>query len=103
MCDDQVEHARVLAALGRMAVRAQPRLFAIYGEYRKPAFEGDDELTFLSFGMDFPRQRQAVLWQPGETWVSDSAESVLERHQQWAEARLIWLDGYRTAHGPRRP
>lgn len=69
-------------------------MFALYGEFREPAFEGDDELTFVKWGMDFPHQRRAVMWEPGETWVADSAEQVLARHQKWGEARLIWLDEY---------
>ncbi|MFD9895816.1 hypothetical protein ACFWY9_41265 [Amycolatopsis sp. NPDC059027] len=81
----------MLTVLDDEARESAPRLFALYGVYRERLGE-DDDGAFLAFGMEFAEPRKAIMWEPGMTWHSDSAASILKRYRKTAEARLVWLN-----------
>jgi hypothetical protein len=78
--------------LAEEAIECAPRLFALYGVYRRKMFEGDED-GFLGWGMELAEPRKALLWTPdGSIWRSESAANLLKSHQRGAMARLLWLD-----------
>ncbi|KAA2250169.1 hypothetical protein F0L68_39180 [Solihabitans fulvus] len=90
--ENQEDTNRLLRLLDEEARTDCPRLFALYGVYREPLFEGDVDLEFLGWGMEFTRQGRAVLWMgPHETWSSDSAAALLRSQGRYADAKLVWL------------
>jgi hypothetical protein len=81
------------ALLDEEARELAPRLFALYGVYRKSLYDGDDEREFLAWGMEFPDSGGALMWDgPHSTWSGDSAAQLLHTHERIADTRLVWLD-----------
>ncbi|GAA4544795.1 hypothetical protein [Amycolatopsis samaneae] len=85
------ENELTLAVLDDEAREYAPRLFALYGVYRE-RLDDEDNGAFLAYGIEFGEPREAVMWEPGMTWRSHSADGILKRHLGFADARLVWLD-----------
>jgi hypothetical protein len=80
-----------MAVLAEEATECAPRLFALYGPYRKQMFE-EDKAGFLAWGMELAALRKAILWAPdGTIWRSDSAVNLLATRQHTINAELTWL------------
>lgn len=82
-----------LALLDEDAHTYAPAMFALYGVYhRQDVTPGQQRPPFLGWGLEFLLPQKAILWiAGGETWHSDSAESILKRYQTIADVRLVWL------------
>jgi hypothetical protein len=92
-----VEYSELMLSVLENEVQERaPRLFAVYGVYRKKVDEDDDRL-FLGYGVEYEEPRKAVMWEDGMTTRSDSAEAILRRRSRLADARLVWL------YEPERP
>jgi hypothetical protein len=91
---DSDRHDETMRDLATAALAQPARLFAIYGVLH--AIDGVvDESPFLGWGMELGDGDGALYWDPDDntTHRAESAEQVLELHQQIGRASLAWLDG----------
>ncbi|TQJ03916.1 hypothetical protein FB471_3690 [Amycolatopsis cihanbeyliensis] len=75
--------------LEQVAVHSRPRLFAIYGSYKRDPTE-----PLLGWGMEFAAGGAVFhALDDGSTHLSETAQDVLEVQSVIGDVRLTWLDG----------
>ncbi|MGM1059807.1 hypothetical protein [Saccharothrix sp. Mg75] len=73
--------------LREQVVAAQPRMFALYGAFRR-----EPAVTFVGWGVQLAGLDKAYLWGTTGTHIGDSAEQIAEAHRAFGDTELVWLD-----------
>ena len=93
---DTLTNADVMEILRSDAGSYRPRMFAIYGIYKKVG-EFLPEQPFLGWGIEVDPDNGyggAVFFDPcnRDTYHASSTEAVLKSFRRLGEAHLVWLD-----------
>ncbi|MDU0291425.1 hypothetical protein [Saccharothrix longispora] len=66
---------------------AEPRMFALYGAFRR-----EPAITFVGWGVQLAGLDKAYLWGSTGTHIAHSAEQIAEAHRAFGDTELVWLD-----------
>ncbi|MGW5052084.1 hypothetical protein [Actinokineospora sp. NPDC004072] len=76
----------MMAGIAQRARVFAPRLFAVYGPFRKSSG------ALIVWGMEFARPTKVLAWSSdGAMWSGDTAEGLLRSISVICDAELVWL------------